>query len=114
MTVTITLPQTLETQLKQKAQTHHLSLEEMVLDILGNAVRPETSLPTPKNVVAKIQALPSNPKNLRTASGSLADALRQAPTDPEFNLEQWQEEWSNVETEMRQIAKENSIAEGRA
>ena len=113
MTVTITLPHNLEAQLKQKAQTQKLSLEEMVLDILGKALTKESSLSTPENVVARIQALPPHKQNLRPASGSLADALRQASNDTEFDLEQWKAEWAEVEAEMRQITRENTLAESQ-
>jgi len=86
----------------------------MVLDILGKAVRLEPDYPTPESVVAKIKSVPAKPENLRVASGSLADALRDTPTNPEFNLEQWQENWARAEAEMRRITKENTIAEDRA
>ena len=114
MTVTITLPQNLEAQLKRKARIQKSSIEEMVLEILDSALAADNTPPSLEDVVAKIQALPPKTDNLRPASGSLASALRQAPTDPEFNLQEWKKEWAEAETEMRQITNNNSIAEGRA
>ena len=113
MTVTITLPQNIETQLKRKAKTLQLSIEEMELEILGNALTIEPVFSSPEDVVAKIQALSSNSKNLRPASGSLAEALRQAPVDPDFDLKRWEREWADAEAEMGQITKSNTLAEGR-
>jgi len=64
-------------------------------------------------VVAKIQATPPNPANIRPATGSLAEALQNAPDDPDFDLETWIREWSMIEYEMKAITHANSIAEGR-
>jgi len=114
MTVTITLPQNLEAQLKQKAQIQKSSIEEMVLEILDRALTADNDAPSPENVVAKIRALPPKTSNLRTPSGSLATALRQAPINPEFDLQKWEKEWTEAKAEMRQMTHNNSIAEGRA
>lgn len=112
MTLTINLPKDLETKLKREAEARALSPEAYALDLLDNALE-EEGFPTPKEVVARIKATPPNPASVRRATGSLADALRDAPHDPDFDLEQWQREWDAVEAEMKRITRENDIGEGR-
>jgi plasmid stability protein len=94
MAITITLPDEIEIQLQRKAQGQHLSVEELALEILGHALETEEPFPTPEEVVAKIQATPPNPHNIRPAGGSLAGALRNAPDDPDFDLVAWNREWA--------------------
>ena len=113
MAVTITLSDEIETQLHRKAEVQHLSVEELALEILGRALKTAELFPTPGEVVAKIQATPPNPHSIRPASGSLAEALRQAPNDPDFDLTLWNREWAAVEVEMKAITRANAIVEGR-
>ncbi len=82
-----------------------------MLEILGEALEKEEIFPSLEEVVAKIQATPPNPHSLRPAKGSLADALRNAPEDPHFNLAEWNEKWSEVEAEMKALTRANIIAE---
>lgn len=63
--------------------------------------------------MAKIRALPKSPPNVRPAKGSLVDALRNAPRDPKFDLDEWNRQWAMIEAEMKAITKTNDIAEGR-
>lgn len=63
-------------------------------------------------LLAEVRATPSNPAAIRPAKGSLAEALRAAPDDPEFDLGQWQRNWDVAEAEMKAITKENDLAEG--
>jgi len=111
MPLTITLSDTLVTPLQPKAKAKKLSLPELVEGLLHNVVKAE-SYPTPEQVVAKIQATPPNPANIRPATGSLAEALQHAPEGPDFDLENWTREWSIIEYEMKAITRVNSIAEG--
>lgn len=113
MTITITLPDELESLLQRKAQSQHLSAEELALEILGYALETEEPFLSPKAVVAKIKATPPDKHSLRPASGSLAEALRYAPTDPHFDLATWNEEWAAIEAEMQALTHANTIAEGR-
>mgnify|MGYP005725371167 CR=1 FL=1 len=113
MAINITLPKTLESQLQDQANASKLSLQEMVIEILTRALAAEDDYPTPEQVVAEIQATPKNPNSFRPASGSLADALRNAPEDPDFDLDTWNREWAAVEQEMKTTALANAIAEGR-
>lgn len=101
MTVTINLPGDVEVQLKRKAKAQDRSIEELAVDILTEAVGSEHDLPTPEDVVAMIRSTPPNPQFIRLASGSLADALRDAKVDPEFDLAAWRRDWAAVELEMR-------------
>ena len=103
----------METKLQHKAQTQHRSVEELALDMLGSALEQEEGFPTPEVVVAKIQATPPNPRSIRPARGSLAEALRSAPEDPDFDLASWEREWAAVEADIKVIARADDIAEGR-
>jgi hypothetical protein len=113
MPLTITLSDTLVTQLRPKAKAQKLSLQELVEGFLRHIIKADEPYPTPEEVVAKIQATPPNPANIRPATGSLAQALQNAPDDPDFDLERWTREWSMIENEMKAITHSNSIAEGR-
>jgi hypothetical protein len=116
MSVTITLSDELVTKLQVRAETQHLSLTELVSTILATALDVENQqddYPTPEEVVTKIKATPPNPASIRPATGSLAEALQNAPHDPDFDLETWTKGWAAVETEMKTITRANNIAEGR-
>jgi plasmid stability protein len=113
MSITITLPHEIGAQLERRASAQRLSVERLALDILSDALEAEESFPTPEEVVAKIRATPPNPRGIRPAAGSLAEALRDAPDDPDFDLASWRREWAVVEAEMKAITRANDIAEGR-
>lgn len=112
MAVVLTLPRNLEERLQRRAGLQHRSVEEIAIDILSGALEEDT-FPTPEEVVARIRATPPNPLSMRRATGSLADALRNAPHDPNFDLERWEKEWATAEAEMKTITRANDIAEGR-
>jgi len=105
MALTITLPDELAEQLQQAAAEQQLSVEEIASLILRDALRREDFFPTPEQVVAKIKALPKNPNAIRPAQGSLAEALRNAPHDPDFNLEEWNRAWAKVEAEIEALGQ---------
>jgi hypothetical protein len=44
---------------------------------------------------------------------NLADVLQAAPSDPTFDLESWQRQWSEVEAESKSLTRANDVAEGR-
>jgi hypothetical protein len=113
MTVTIMMPDEMENQLKREAEKKQLSLEEFILDLLADALETETPSLTPEEVVARIKVTPGNPFSLRPASGSLAEALRQAPADPDFDLAKWNRAWAVVEAELQTVTRANDLAEGR-
>ncbi len=109
MSVTITLPQTLEAELESAAEARNSSIEELALAILGHVMA--NRAPSPEDVADEIRAAPS--AKAHPASGSLAEALRDAPEDHDFDLEVWRREWSAVETEMKALSRANALAEGR-
>lgn len=113
MTVIITMPEEIENQLQRKAEKEQLSLEEFILEVLTDTLESETPFPTPEEVVARIKATPGNPNSLRLPSGSLAEALRQAPEDPDFDLATWNRAYTGIEAELRTVTRANDLAEGR-
>ncbi|MCP4538307.1 MAG: type II toxin-antitoxin system Phd/YefM family antitoxin [Chloroflexi bacterium] len=64
-------------------------------------------------LVERIKATPPNPATIRPATGSLAEALQNAPEDPDFDLETWTRQWKAIEAEMKAIDRADDIAEGR-
>lgn len=113
MSMVIRLPQELENRLKREADARALPAEELALVILDHALEEETE-PTLEEVVAKIKALPPNPDSIQYPTGSLEDYLRNAPLEPtDFDAEQWEKEWAEIEAEMKRIDREDDIAEGR-
>ena len=64
-------------------------------------------------LVERIKATLPNPATIRPATGSLAEALRNAPEDPNFDLETWTRQWNSIEAEMKAIDQADDIAEGR-
>lgn len=114
MTVIISMPHEMERKLQRKAQMERVPLEQLIVELLRDALETETAFPSPEEVVARIQAAPVNPGSLRLASGSLAEALRHAPEDPDFDLTTWNQSWTVVEAEMQAITRANAAAEGHA
>ncbi len=110
MSVTITLPRNLEAELQSAAEARKSSIEELALALLGNAIKAALA-PSPEDVVAEIRA--ASPATAHPADGSLAEALRSAPDDPDFELEAWRREWSAVEAEMTALTLANDLTEGR-
>jgi plasmid stability protein len=114
MNINITMPQEMEKRLKRKAESERRSMEQVIIELLNDALETESTFPSPEEVVARIQATPPSPGSVRPASGSLAEALRHAPEDPDFDLATWNQAWADVEAEMQAITRANDIAEGRA
>ncbi len=113
MATTITLPENLEVRLQQQARAQHRSVEAVALDMLQDALAPPSAYPSVDDVVAHIKATPPNPSNIRPARGSLAEVLHQAPSEADFDLNQWNTEWAAVEAEMRTMTHTDDLAEGR-
>ena len=105
MSITITVPREIETELQDKAMQQNLSVEELAIALLSHALDREPAFPTPEEVVAEIQSMQPNPIRLRPANGSLAEALRDAPDDPDFDLSVWNQEWAMVEAEMKMMSR---------
>jgi len=98
--------------LRQAAKQQKLLPEAFALRILEEALEPEPEL-TVEEVVARIKALPRRTENIRPATESLLEYLQNAPEDPDFDLEVWQQEWAAVDAEMKSITQANDEAEGR-
>jgi len=109
MSLTITLPDRIAAKLRRKATATRLSVEELALNILGSALEAEEAVYELENVAARIRATPPNPRSIRPAAGSLVEALRNAPEDPDFDLTTWNREWDAVERDIRAITIANDI-----
>jgi plasmid stability protein len=112
MAITITLEDDLFAELKDRAKKQQLSVEQLVIRILTEAMTGSEPV-TPQEAVARVQVTPVNPAQLRAATADLGDLLHAAPSDPCFDLESWKRQWSDVEAEMKAITRANDIAEGR-
>ena len=64
-------------------------------------------------LVERIKATPPNPAAIRPATGALAEALRNAPEDPDFDLETWTRQWDTIEAEIKAIDRADDTGEGR-
>jgi hypothetical protein len=100
--------------LKHRAEEKEMSVDDLVIDLLVNALTNELEdYPSLEEVVARIKASPPNPANIHPATASLAELLLNAPEDPDFDLETWKRDWANVEAEIKAIERANDITEGR-
>jgi hypothetical protein len=113
MTITIHVADPLANRLQRWATLRRLTPEQLVLDILADALEP-TAAPheTPETVVARIKSTPSSAEALRPAVGSLRAALELSPHDPAFDLVQWTTDWHAVEQEMKMTSLSNALSEG--
>jgi hypothetical protein len=112
MPITITLEDGLLTELADRAKKQQLSVEQLVIRILTEAMAASDRV-TLREAVARVQVTPPNLTQVRPATADLGDLLRAAPGDPCFDLESWKRQWSDVEAEMKAITRANDIAEGR-
>jgi plasmid stability protein len=112
MAMTFTFEDDLVAELKDRAKQQQLSVEQLVIRILTEAMASSEPV-TAREAVARVQAAPPNPAQVRPATADLADLLHAAPGDPCFELENWKRQWSDIEPEMKAIARANDIAEGR-
>ncbi len=83
MSITITLPEEIESRLQRKAEMQHRSIEEVAIDLLHSVLEQEDVGPSLDQVIRTIQGTPPDPNNIRSAEDSLATALRHAPEDPD-------------------------------
>ena len=117
MVVTLELNQRIVKQFQEKAEAQAVSLEKLLTDILTAAAESpsnETTLyMTPEAVMAQVRALPPNPHAIIPPQGSLLEALEKGPEDPHFDLDTWDQQWAQVEAEMKALTTQNDIQEGR-
>lgn len=111
MALVIDLSPTLEDKVKAEARKRKRTPEQIVLERLTQSFVDDDG-PTVAEVVARIKATPPNPAMITAPQGDLAEALRNGPTDPEFDLKSWQQEWAAAEDEMKRINLLNDIEEG--
>jgi len=118
MIVTLELNQQVVKQFQAKAEAQDQSLEQLLVDILNEvaaSARPGTehSVMTPAAVMAQVRTLPPNPNAIIPAQGSLLEALKSGPEDPDFDLDVWNQQWTQVEAEMKEVTRQNDRQEGR-
>jgi hypothetical protein len=112
MAITIKLDDDLVAGLENKAKKQQISVEQFAISILTEAAEEAESV-TPREAVTRIQTTAPNPAQFRAATANLTDALRAAPSDPCFDLESWNRQWSVVESELKTITRANDVAEAR-
>lgn len=117
MVVTLELNQQVVKQFQEKAEAQAVSLEQLLVNILTAAAdsppNDRTVQMTPEAVMAQVRALPPNPSSIIPAQGSLLEALQAGPEDPTFDLDTWNQQWTQVEAEMKALTTQNDIQEGR-
>ena len=113
MALLINLSDTLENRVQAEAKKRRRTPEQIVVEIVEAALETDVT-PSVAQVVARIKATAPNPALVTLPQGSLAEALRDAPTDPDFDLETWENQWSAAEAELKRINLMNDIAEGQA
>ena len=128
MSLTITLPKKIAEQIQRKADEGQLSVEEVAITLLQNALNQESDRQdhlssrqelviegddnslTPEEIVARLKALElSDVSDSRT--GSSATTLRNIPCDPAFNLAAWDRQWAEIEAELKAMPSENDTTE---
>lgn len=109
MTLLIDLSETLEKKVKEEAKKYHRTPESLIADIVAKAFEDEVS--SVAEVVARIKATPPNPAMVKPPQGSLAEALRNGPVDPDFDIDEWRSEWAVAEEELKRINLLNDLAE---
>lgn len=113
MSLTVTLPDPLALRLKSRAKVQKVPLGQMVADMLLNVLEREPAIEqTLEELVAEIKATPPNPASFRAATGSLLEALKDVPNEPDIDAENWNREWGAVEAEMNTITRLNEFVTG--
>lgn len=109
MTLTISLSAETQDKLKRRADAFKWSEEQMASHLLEQAL--DTSLPSLEEIIERVQSLPSRLAIGPDSNISLAEALRNAPDDPDFDLAEWTAQWQAVEAEMKAIERADAIAD---
>jgi hypothetical protein len=117
---TIHLPDDLSNLLRERARRRRKSLEAYVIDTLRETTQPADSLPDSERATAellelveRIRTRPSSSTAITPPRRSLAEALAVQPEDPAFDLDEWEQEWSRVEREIKRIELEDALADLR-
>ncbi len=131
MPLTITFPDELATRLRTKAEILDQSVDEFTINFLDHAfngatfyypIIEEQELEDQKEdeltleeVVAKIKATPPDQTAIHPPTESLLDILLNSPPepDPDFDSEEWDNQWAQYETEMKARSLADEIEERR-
>lgn len=113
MAITITIPKEMEPKLQRQAEKEQRSVQDVAINLLNMVLSEEEIFPSLEDVIREIQENGQLPRNVRPAAGSLAEALENAPQDPDFDLATWQREWAVVEREIALMTRMDDTAEGR-
>jgi prevent-host-death family protein len=94
---------------------HYEQLIQQAGDRPPTRIDPEIIRNDPEMIALSeaIKATPPKPSNVHPATASLADLLRDALEDPDFDLESWAAQWNAIEAEMKARDRADDIAEGR-
>ena len=118
--VTLNLPSNLYKYIEQKASLSKRSVEAELLNVLATAVKIDTFssedapiIGSPEQVVAQIKATPPNPQMIHPPQASLAEALASLPADPTFDLAEWQQQWDQVEAQLKAIEVQDRLNDKR-
>jgi hypothetical protein len=97
MSVIIRLEDALIPGLEDEAKKEKLSVEQFANRVLAEAMI-KIGVATPEQIVARIQSLESSSINVRLATADLGELLCCSEPDSEFDLEDWNRRWSNIES----------------
>lgn len=106
MVISIDLSPDTEQSLRKRALLANCPVEEVARQILEQSSDDEGDpAEEVRATVAAIKALGPNPGSLRPATASLADYLRNSPSDPNFDLAKWTRDWEKAELEMKRLER---------
>lgn len=109
MTLTISLSDETQRKLKKRADAFKWSEEQMASHLIDTVLN--ASLPSLDEIIERVRNLPPSLENRPTSNLALAEALRNGPEDPDFNLAEWTAQWQAVEAEMKAIERADAIAD---
>ena len=108
MTLSISLSPNLEAKLKRQAQQRKMQPEQLAHDLLEIALyENDLDLPAMEELVQQIRSLPKNDNLVSLPKALLGKALKSGPTNPDFDLEEWEAEWARAEKELKQLKRKD-------
>lgn len=110
--LTIQLPDHLVARLRASAAARRQPLDTYLSEVLAEQVAPinwlDESL-TFDEALAQFQALP--PRRIQPATRSLAAALNNTVIDPNFDVAAWNQQWADIEAEIKAADATDSRAD---
>jgi hypothetical protein len=81
-----------------------LLIKEEALSVFSEGVS-FSKIPALEKIVDEIRQSPQNPVNVQPASGLLAEHLAtpSGSPDPSFDVNKWNQEWDEIEAEMKKL-----------